>query len=538
MDRRNFTDIGEEIRDIVQNAVNTMDYRQLNRDIGNTVRGALDEVRHSLGTGYGRYRQDNPFGPGPGWDQNNGRRDGEYQQNGYQRNGEAQGGWDSGRNGEAQGGWDSGRNREAQGEWNYHKNRDARRNRDYQRDREYRRDRDYQREREHQRNRENQNKEYQRDNNYQKSSSFESSRQNSSNAAQAGNLQRNQQTQAAVKVYPFEPVGKVAGILFTVFGSIGMGLFGIGAFILALIGQLTGSWGLFGTIAIGLIPLFGLSGCMAAKGSSIRKRLHRFRRYIGLFQGRPYYSIKELAAGIGQSPKFVLRDLRRMISIGMFPEGRIDDQETCLMLNRESYKQYLELQKNIRLRSEGETGKQTTGEQKKTESYSGPAASDTQIRQAIEDGRACIQQIREANDAIPGEEISRKLDRLEDVIGKIFSYIEGHPNQLADIQKFMEYYLPTTLKLINAYKEFEKQSIQGDNITSAKKEIEETLNTINLAFENLLDSLFEDVAMDVSSDISVLETLLAQEGLTQKDFISNEKMGGETNESGNTNLNL
>ena len=135
---------------------------------------------------------------------------------------------------------------------------------------------------------------------------------------------------------------------------------------------------------------------------------------------------------------------------------------------------------------------------------------------------ACIQEIREANDAIPGEEISRKLDRLEDVIGKIFRHIEQHPDQLDDIRKFMEYYLPTTLKLVHAYKEFDKQSIQGENITSAKKEIEETLDTIKLAFENLLDSLFEDAAMDVSGDISVLETLLAQEGLTKKDFVSKE----------------
>ncbi len=84
----------------------------------------------------------------------------------------------------------------------------------------------------------------------------------------------------------------------------------------------------------------------------------------------------------------------------------------------------------------------------------------------------------------------------------------------------MEYYLPTTLKLLEAYKEFDRQPVQGENITTAKKEIEKTLDTINLAFENLLDDLFEDAAMDVSTDISVLNTMLAQEGLTENNLKS------------------
>lgn len=483
MDRRNFPDLGEEIRDIVQNAVNTMDFHQLNRDISNTVRGALDEVKNSLGTGYGRYRQDNPGGPSDNWSQDNSR------------------------------GFDYQRESGNQSDRGYQRDRDRQRDRDHQRERDYQRDRSYH-----------------RDRGYQNNRNFERSGQYSQSAAQADTQQRSQQVQASAPktvarqtMFPSQPVGRVSGVLFTVFGSIGMGVFGVGALVLAMIGQLTGRWGLFGTIAFGLIPLFGISWCMTARGGSIRKRLQRFRRYTGLFQGRPYYSIKELAAAVGQSHKYVLKDLRRMISIGMFPEGRIDEQETCLMLNRESYSQYIELQKNIRLQAAGEGVKEIKeGNQGAPGNVSDAAAENQQVRKAIEAGRTCIQQIREANEAIPGEEISRKLDRLEDVIGKIFNYIEQHPDQLEDIQKFMEYYLPTTLKLVNAYREFEKQSIQGENIMSAKKEIEETLDTINLAFENLLDSLFVDVAMDVSSDISVLETLLAQEGLTQKDFVSKE----------------
>ena len=82
----------------------------------------------------------------------------------------------------------------------------------------------------------------------------------------------------------------------------------------------------------------------------------------------------------------------------------------------------------------------------------------------------------------------------------------------------MEYYLPTTLKLVKAYENFSLQPIQGDNITQSKKEIKDTIGTINKAFEQLLDSLYEDVTMDVSTDISVLQTMLKQEGLTESDF--------------------
>ena len=82
----------------------------------------------------------------------------------------------------------------------------------------------------------------------------------------------------------------------------------------------------------------------------------------------------------------------------------------------------------------------------------------------------------------------------------------------------MNYYLPTTVKLVTSYREFESQPVQGENILTAKKEILDILDTVNSAFASLLDSLFQNDAIDISADISVLKTMLAQEGLTQKDF--------------------
>ena len=136
-----------------------------------------------------------------------------------------------------------------------------------------------------------------------------------------------------------------------------------------------------------------------------------------------------------------------------------------------------------------------------------------EVRKVIEQGDAYVNKIRECNDAIPGEVISAKIDHMELLVDRIFDRVEQKPEMVGDIRKMMEYYLPTTIKLLETYAEMDAQPVGGENIQSTKKEIEESLDTINVAFEKLLDSLFQDTAWDVSSDISVLKTMLAQEGL-------------------------
>ncbi len=116
------------------------------------------------------------------------------------------------------------------------------------------------------------------------------------------------------------------------------------------------------------------------------------------------------------------------------------------------------------------------------------------------------------------EEISRKICRMELIIQKIFERAKAHPEIIPDLNRLMDYYLPMTVKLLDAYEDMDSQPVQGENIASSKREIEETIDTLNVAFEKLLDSVFEDTAMDVSSDISVLHTVLAQEGLTENEF--------------------
>mgnify|MGYP000339685200 FL=1 len=146
-----------------------------------------------------------------------------------------------------------------------------------------------------------------------------------------------------------------------------------------------------------------------------------------------------------------------------------------------------------------------------------------EFQKIIAEGKRYMTRIREANDAIPDTEISNKLYRMELIVGKIFDYVAKHPEQIGQLRRFMDYYMPTTDKLVNAYKDFDMQPIQGENIKKAKTEIAATLDTINEAYEKLYDSMYAEAVMDVSSDIVVLQTLLAQEGLTGSAFDKQEE---------------
>ena len=141
-----------------------------------------------------------------------------------------------------------------------------------------------------------------------------------------------------------------------------------------------------------------------------------------------------------------------------------------------------------------------------------------EVQQVLDKGNEFLEKIHRSNEAIPGVEISRKISRIELIVQKIFDRAKEHPEIIPDLNRLMDYYLPMTVKLLNAYEDMDSQPIQGENITASKREIEETLDTLNVAFEKLLDSVFEDITLDLSSDISVLHTVLAQEGLTEDDI--------------------
>ena len=124
-----------------------------------------------------------------------------------------------------------------------------------------------------------------------------------------------------------------------------------------------------------------------------------------------------------------------------------------------------------------------------------------------------LAEMRRLNESIQGETISAQIDHLEDMTRKITSHVAEHPEKLSQIRKFMNYYLPTTLKLLNAYDRMDDAGVAGTNIDGTKSKIEDMMETIVTAFDKQMDALFADEALDIATDITVMENLLAQEGL-------------------------
>ena len=271
-----------------------------------------------------------------------------------------------------------------------------------------------------------------------------------------------------------------------------------------------------------LAVLFAGSLSVGICGRNKAALAKRFRRYREVIGDRTYCLIEELASAIGENYKFVRKDLRKMIGKGFFQTGYLDRKETMLITDSDTYQQYLTAQTEYESREMTNQAAREEEAKKKARMEEEQKESDGRLtpkcREVVEEGRRYIRHIHECNEKIPGEAISAKLDRLELVITRIFREVERRPETADDMKKMMSYYLPTTQKLLDAYCEMDDQPIAGQNIESTKKEIEATLDTLNTAFENFLDSFFEEKAWDISSDITVLQTMLAQEGLTGKDF--------------------
>lgn len=292
-----------------------------------------------------------------------------------------------------------------------------------------------------------------------------------------------------------------------------------GNFILCSI--LTGLWSLSIIAAmtdgdsVGIMFFLFLIGSVIGLFVSTRKKRQykRFRQYIARFSSQPEISVLEVQAALGYSRKTVLKDFREMIRLGIFPQGHISPDNSMIFLANEAFMQYQQ-----KYMIQAVTPQAALPQTKEASVQNGTQAMSSEVQAALEQGRAYILQIRNANDALPGEAVSEKLNTLEDVCNRIFKVVEKYPEKLGEIRKFMDYYMPTTLKLVKTYREFEEQKLDSDKIRQTKQDIEDTLDMINIAFQNLLNELFQDAAVEASADISVLNALFAQEGLKEKEF--------------------
>lgn len=301
---------------------------------------------------------------------------------------------------------------------------------------------------------------------------------------------------------------KIGGTFLAATGAV-FGLTSVIFLIITLIGSLITAFDVVSGLIIGIFAVAFISfAVMTYVGVDMVRTVGRFRQYVSVLRDREFCDIKEIASVTGRDVRKVLKDVKKMITKGWFCQGHLDEKESCLMVSEHAWNQYTALMEDMKQRKAEEQAAQ----KKMQEEYD---RLSPEVQKIVQAGDEYVRKIKAANDAIPGEVISAKISRMELLVDRIFDRVEQNPDSVNDMRRMMDYYLPTTMKLLEAYEELDAQPVQGENIISSKKEIEDTIDTLNIAFEKLLDSLFQDTAWDVSSDISVLHTMLAQEGLTE-----------------------
>lgn len=346
-------------------------------------------------------------------------------------------------------------------------------------------------------------------NNGQRNKSFGNTstvRRTTSNDQRPAYIRQNTTVGNTQKFTPFKQAlpGYLPANMKTALGAAGMVSFGGGLLTEIMLLAVYGSSALFPTIAL-LIPTV-LCGRLIVKGIKERKLIDKYYKYARLVGDEEYIPIAKLAKLAGESEKDVLQNIDKMMEKGYLPKARLDADKKTLMLTREVYNQYLQ-----------------TAEQKQREKKLQEAKEDeisrlnvsAEVKEIMRNGNKFVDRIQKYNDEIPDETMTAKLNDLKAIVNRIFSQVKKNPNSAGDLRKLMNYYLPTTEKLLDAYVDLDKQPQTSANVVKTKKEIEGAIDTINEAFNNLFDSMFEDVAWDISSDISAMKTMMAQDGLTE-----------------------
>lgn len=240
-----------------------------------------------------------------------------------------------------------------------------------------------------------------------------------------------------------------------------------------------------------VIGFFGGGLAMIWAGTQRTKKAKRFRKYLALIGKRESISITTLAQAMPVSVHKACDDLQDMLDSGVLEKGYLDMSTGRLILSDEG------------LQEEAPPAPEPEEESEKEE--------DTLD---MTDDDAVLAAIRQLNDDIDDEMMSQKIDRIGEITGKIFAYQKQNPNRAGQLRSFLSYYLPTTLKILKAYARMEEQGVEGENIRSAKERIEGMMDKVVEGFEKQLDRLFQDDAMDIATDVQVLERMLEKDGLS------------------------
>lgn len=243
-------------------------------------------------------------------------------------------------------------------------------------------------------------------------------------------------------------------------------------------------------------------GAMIAAGASRLSASKKLRLLADAAEGMDYRKglpVEMLADLTHQTKKKVLKKLRRYINKGWLAAW-LDEKTEKLYLTVEDYRAAQETAAAPQAQPQPEPAPEQREET--------PLNLETARRFAA---------VLEQEKQLMQDELARdELDHMQKTANAICDWLEAHPESLPKARRFAEYYIPTTLKLLHTYNDVQGQ--QGANAESIRRDIAGILHTLNQAFDNLYDNLLSDVAMDVSSEIAALQGMLANDGLTGRDF--------------------
>ena len=250
---------------------------------------------------------------------------------------------------------------------------------------------------------------------------------------------------------------------------------------------------------IALIPFFGIGAFLAIPAIGNLSLVEKADRYYRIMNNRTYMNIEDIAMISNESPEIVVKNLKKMIDKKIFTQGHLDKENKCFMLSHDVYKGYLALEE------------QRKSEQRKNDIIEKKV--DIKDGSLISEGREYIISIKELHLGIIKEPMSSKLTKLETILTAIFDRVEKEPKETEKLYKLMKYYLPTTVKLIKTYSDFDNVLSPDSDILNTKNEIELTIDSINEACGEFQNRLFKDTAFDADTDAALLKVMLAKEGL-------------------------
>lgn len=246
-----------------------------------------------------------------------------------------------------------------------------------------------------------------------------------------------------------------------------------------------------------IFPALLISAFVYIHGNSVKKKSIRFKRYLRELGDSTVITIAELASAVGEDEDDVIDDLKEFIQKDYLKEARLIENESIFILDKKTYEIY----------------KNNNFEDLNKEDL----IDDEIIKEEEEKSSEYLLQLKSIESNLTGD-MKIKTNKLISLVEEIFEFSKKEPENETSTYKFMQYYLPTTIKLLNSYCEFSRIEVKGENIKSAMVDIQYSMDTIILAFSKFLDNLYENSTIDIQTDLSVLKTVMSQDGLLEEDF--------------------